>query len=298
MKSIQLYICEFNRKNLGDYLPMLLFPKFGLQPNEKTISQSHNPQMISIGTILSLPKTQPYTGIIWTSGLGGVLQLDLTKSKVYALRGKLTLKYCTLTNAQSDNLVLGDGGLLIDTLIEDKTPFLSRTTVRNRMLNDMKSLDNIDFTKFIVDRKLKIGIIPHYIDQKNAKQIIEERNDGWKTNLKWINICDPADKIMKEMNECDFIIASTLHGLITADALSIPNQWVFFNGSKRIGSKDFKYVDYYSVFDLQKDIQAVDITKSTSTNDIFKDWSTYERPGIDTVKENLKMSLEKMINEI
>lgn len=50
--------------------------------------------------------------------------------------------------------------------------------------------------------------------------------------------------IIDQINECEFIISSSLHGLIISDAYNIPNVWAVF--SDKIVGGEFKYKDYYA----------------------------------------------------
>lgn len=66
------------------------------------------------------------------------------------------------------------------------------------------------------------------------------------------NIEDTIDDILS----CEFIISSSLHGLILADAYRIPSAWLIAEkntGGSRPGGGEFKYYDYFaSVNNLQK----------------------------------------------
>ncbi|MBR5863334.1 MAG: polysaccharide pyruvyl transferase family protein, partial [Alistipes sp.] len=69
--------------------------------------------------------------------------------------------------------------------------------------------------------KYKIGIIPHYVDLSNEviKRIMSE-NDVLLIDVahydKWTDVCDMVVS-------CDYIVSSSLHGLILSDSYCIPN---------------------------------------------------------------------------
>ena len=79
---------------------------------------------------------------------------------------------------------------------------------------------------------------------------------------------------MKQINSCKFILSSSLHGLIFADSYNIPNHKIII--SDKIIGGDYKYKDYYSIFDM-------DIPKST---DLRKEIITDEK--IDELKKTYK----------
>ena len=62
---------------------------------------------------------------------------------------------------------------------------------------------------------------------------------------------DPI-KTLNKINVCETILSSTLNGLIAADSLNIPNQWI--RVSDGVIGGDFKFNDYYSVFDLKPSV--------------------------------------------
>lgn len=93
-------------------------------------------------------------------------------------------------------------------------------------------------------KRYKIGIVPHYMDLNNPliKQFLDKyENEAILIDLvNYNNWTDIPDKIVS----CDFIISSSLHGLIVADSYSIPNAWVSFSDS--LAGGDFKFKDYFS----------------------------------------------------
>jgi hypothetical protein len=56
--------------------------------------------------------------------------------------------------------------------------------------------------------------------------------------------------VVKAISECKLILSQSLHGLIVADALGIPNVWIE-PSSKMIGG-EFKFHDYFSTIECVK----------------------------------------------
>lgn len=91
-----------------------------------------------------------------------------------------------------------------------------------------------------VKKEYSIGIVPHYIDQDNP-WLNKYKNDP---HVNIINILDPTiNNFVDEINKCDVIISSSLHGLICADAYGIPSYWVEL--SDNVIGKGFKFYDYF-----------------------------------------------------
>ena len=74
-----------------------------------------------------------------------------------------------------------------------------------------------------------------------------------------------VEKTLTEINKCDFICSSSLHGIIFAHSYGIPAVHVELKELE--SKKNFKFKDYYSVFD---DIQYEKISIKDFVNNI--DW--------------------------
>lgn len=89
------------------------------------------------------------------------------------------------------------------------------------------------------EKKYTLGIIPHYLhyDESIAKLDYDK--------ILVINLLDPIEKVIEDVNSCDKVISSSLHGIIIAHAYGIPALW--FDLSKAdIGGDDIKFADYFS----------------------------------------------------
>lgn len=86
-----------------------------------------------------------------------------------------------------------------------------------------------------LSKRWAVGIVPHYIDYS----LVEH----WESDLTHvINITDPVESFIDQINQCELIVSSSLHGLITAQAYGIPAKWVTF--SNNIAGDGFKFYDY------------------------------------------------------
>lgn len=86
-----------------------------------------------------------------------------------------------------------------------------------------------------VEKKYRRGIVPHYVDKPTAPapgpdELLIDIQADWKT-------------VIDQMLSCESIIASSLHGVIAAEAYGIPATWAVW-GTKIIGGP-LKYHDYF-----------------------------------------------------
>lgn len=168
--------------------------------------------LLFIGSIVE-EFTTP-NSIIWGSGaISGEKPINHKPAKVCAVRGKLTRKYL-IDQGISCPEVYGDPALLLPAIYTPR-----------------------------VSKKYKIGLIPHVNDLSSdiVRKIISQRED---IHLIRFDNYDDWHSVIDEINECESIISSSLHGLIISDAYQIPNVWVAI--SSNIKGGHFKFLDYFS----------------------------------------------------
>lgn len=88
------------------------------------------------------------------------------------------------------------------------------------------------------EKRYRIGIVPHYADLPLFRDVVLPRD------AVLIDIRQDVEPFVDQLNECEVVLSSSLHGLIAADAYGIPNLWVQFS-SNLVGG-GFKFNDYYS----------------------------------------------------
>ena len=191
--------------------------------------------LLFIGSIVE-EFTTP-NSIIWGSGaISGEKPINHKPAKVCAVRGKLTRKYL-IDQGISCPEVYGDPALLLPAIYTPR-----------------------------VSKKYKIGLIPHVNDLSSdiVREIISQRED---IHLIRFDNYDDWHSVIDEINECESIISSSLHGLIISDAYQIPNVWVAI--SSNIKGGHFKFLDYFSAV-------------NRTTNEPVK------LTSIDTIQETLR----------
>lgn len=151
--------------------------------------------------------------IIWGSGaISDKIPLQQAPCKIMAVRGPLTYRYLTSLGIPCPQ-IYGDPALLL--------PQYYQPVVRSE--------------KFI-------GIIPH-VTELNHPAITRYKNTP---NIRIINLRDYAGdwkNIINEVNQCKYILSSSLHGLIIAAAYGVPYVWIQL--SDHIIGGEFKYHDFF-----------------------------------------------------
>lgn len=219
MRDIKLYWWrEFSgKKNFGDDLSPILIER--LTGRKVAFSKLSKCDMISTGSILDLAvkftrerilRRPFHRTLVWGSGSFGTVKPGYHHFKVSAVRGPLTRQALGL----SDNVAVGDPALLLPRIIDRPK------------------------------KKYRWGIIPHIAHRADPAVADMALQPGSKV----IDLArsEPLE-IAAEIASCDFVISSSLHGLITADAFGIPNVWMQI-GKPLVGGQ-WKFRDYFASID-------------------------------------------------
>jgi pyruvyltransferase len=104
-------------------------------------------------------------------------------------------------------------------------------------------------------------MVPHYVDYERASELARS------VGIRVIDVRQLPEDFISELLSCDYILSSSLHGLILADAYNVPNLWIKI--SDRIIGGNFKYQDYYSTTNSgeQEPFKVVDGEDLKSIND-------------------------------
>jgi pyruvyltransferase len=192
-------------RNFGDLLTPFLLRHYGFTP---IWSSARLAEAVLVGSILStLP--EDYSGYIIGCGLVQDQTRSFKKAKILALRGELTRQRI----GAPAGTALGDPGLLISRFIGKRRP-----------------------------KRYVLGIIPHYADRGDPRihKIVLRDPD----NIAVIDVQRRPIDVIHEIDECEFILSSSLHGIVAADSLGIPNGWMLL--SENVIGGGFKFSDYAS----------------------------------------------------
>jgi pyruvyltransferase len=213
--------------NFGDLLTPLLLKSYGLNPFHQPPNRA---TVVSTGSILELVPTE-YRGWVLGSRLTFDQEHPLRNATVLATRGDLTRRRIHAPK----NIVLGDPGLLADRLITG-TPAKS----------------------------LVLGIIPHYLDFDDSRIALLAQKHG--TAVCVIDVRARPRSVLRHMAKCEFILSSSLHGLICADALGIPRAWTRL--SDKVKGKGFKFADYGSA--IGDDMKPLPLSGTEALSELTK----------------------------
>lgn len=206
-----------DRSNFGDALSPLLVRELARQ--EVRYASPARCDLVAAGSVLhAIRKASRWRRvlgrrppIVWGSGTLEPPGADHRGLRIRAVRGPRTRDALGLPA----DTPLGDPGLLIDRLV-----------VRG-------------------PRRWRWGIIPHYVeaDHPMVQAMAHATPEATVINLRDPDVLATARSIAA----CDFVISSSLHGLITADAFGIPSIWMRLGTEVRGGG--WKFADYFESVD-------------------------------------------------
>ena len=201
--------------NLGDDLNLILLKfltdKIIIPYRYATLSKWLKRDVyMCIGSNLDSPKLN---AIVWGNGsMCEKIPLTVEPKKILAVRGPLTRENMLLNGLECPE-IYGDPALLMPYYYQPKG----------------------------IAKKYMMGIVPHMVDhdleiiqfykKQDGVQIIDIQN--YKTWRDFIN----------KLCECEFILSSSLHGIILSDAYHIPNMWIKL--SDKVLGDGFKFRDYF-----------------------------------------------------
>ena len=250
-KPIRVYYWK-EHPNFGDLITPALLEYYGYPP---IFFNPNRAQLVSTGSLIE-HLNEDYKGIILGTGaISESTSIEFKKAKVIGLRGALTKKALHIEN----DIIYGDPGLLASKLIE----------VRNI-------------------KKFKIGFIPHYrdIDNEHVFRLMKRL----KNEITIIDVQNKPLDVLKKMDQCEYILSSSLHGLICADSLGIPNRWIKL--SELMGN-EFKFNDYYSIFELKARPKL--ISGNESIDELISWTEMIEKEKINKVKIELENQFKNLV---
>ena len=206
-------------------------------PLVKTISQSEKVEktndrvsgkLIVVGSVL---QHLNQGDLVWGGGCIDQNHISARPEKVFAVRGPLT-RHELLSKGIDCPPIYGDPALLMPYITDYKRK----------------------------EPKYKYGLIPHYADEYEP-QVENLKNKG----VKIIDICGGLEKFIEDIMDVEFILSSSLHGLIAADAWGIPNARVIIKGT--LYGRHFKFIDYCLSVNRKIDY-GYQLTPTTSLEDL------------------------------
>ncbi len=236
-------------RNFGDQLTPEIFRRFGLVAlNEPRFCFA---QAIGTGSILQLVPDD-FTGTILGAGIiseGDIVQLPY--ANILLVRGAHTRAKIGC----SANVSIGDPGLIVDQLFNE----------------NIKRAEKI----------YQVGIVPHYLHKNHPVVLALAKRLGPMVRV--MNVFNSPRRVVTEIASCSHIFSSSLHGLIVADSLGIPNRWVHLSDDLIGGS--FKFRDYYSAYDIEE--SPIELTGNETLDQLVSLSSLKPRDRIKQVKSDI-----------
>lgn len=243
--------------NFGDLQNPLILSHYGFLP---IYANRNNAEVVVLGSVLQgIPES--YSGIIAGAGLISDQVRKFPYARILAVRGVLTRDRI---GAPKD-VVLGDPGLLV--------PFIFRRQVSH---------------------KYGLGLVPHYVDKNDER--IRNIVSRYPNDVLFIDVQDKPKHVIRKIRQCEFILSSSLHGIVTADAFRIPSRWICLSG--KVKGDGFKFKDYRSAFGLDIQPKMIDGTERLSELNQSRDEIPPMLEEVQTrlheVFKNLRVELEKL----
>lgn len=257
---IRLFWCGGYEKdgNFGDQLgPVLCEHLSGRRVEFAEVLQA---DLVTIGSILESwfcvgGSWENYRGAVWGSGrMFGEKPFSIPNAQVFALRGHMSRNRTGFESTAEP--VLGDPGLLCHLLAPERP-----------------------------QKKYQLGIIPH-ISELDAPIVGDLA--GISSEIQIIDMSRPVAEVIALVGSCRHVLSSALHGLILADALGIPNEWLRLDvvDERRKGIPASKYLDYYSVFGI-KEKAPIRVSANDTLQSLLARFGPYARPGLEQIQQDL-----------
>ena len=176
------------------------------------------------------------------------------KTHICAVRGELSRKRVEKITGSELDVPLGDAGILASRLL-DKMP----------------------------EKKYRVGIIAHYKEQDAP--VFQKLLDRFEDSA-FIDVRGTPFDVTQKIAECETIISSSLHGLIIADSLGVPNHHIVVT-DKLLGD-GFKFDDYYSAYELKHDFTDMNKGDINSLSEVTERYSI----DYEAVKKKQKQMID------
>lgn len=197
--------------NFGDVLNPYLFEKLSGVPPLKA---HRNEGILSVGSIIKFARKG---SIVWGSGTPRMTDTLSPDADYRAVRGPLTQKLIAESGGTPPDTI-GDPAMLLPLIFQPK-----------------------------VAKKYRLGIIRHHSHEPEPLDI-----DPSVKDISILRVGDrQIEEFITELNECEAILSTSLHGLIVAHAYGIPTRWCTLSKAAAEIPGDFtKFHDHYAAFGI------------------------------------------------
>lgn len=176
---------------------------------------------------------------------------------IHSVRGYLSR---ALLPATSQDVLLGDPGLMASELLPARRA-----------------------------KKYDVGFISH-VSRVDESSHVEGIAALGKTVISIDFRSTEIDEILATMTECRLIVAQSLHGLIFADSLQLPNVWLY-DGPLHCGG-EFKFYDYFSTVRRPFD-QILDASSRFSWGDVERATFSIDASVLQEMKDQVDAAFQR-----
>lgn len=205
-----MWWCNTEPANFGDWVgPVIFRHRRDCRPVLAPVYMRPNraPVHLAAGSILGAVSV-PDVAVIWGTGIMSRNASFAAPREIRAVRGPLTAARCReLGYACPD--VFGDPGIVLPRYL----PVRSGSAY-------------------------SIGVIPHYVDQLAARALFGETPE-----LLVIDVTRSVEEVVADIQQCELLVSSSLHGVIVAHAFGRPCAWIEFGGT--LAGDGTKFADYF-----------------------------------------------------
>ena len=278
--------CNLTTKNYGDAVNYIFWKKL---TNKNIIFDSDKIHYITTGSIMNMANSKSIimgAGFISEKGdLGG-----------RNFNSKINKKYC-----EPHKIISVRGPLTRKKLIsfDVKCP---------KNYGDPLIIMPCIYNKSKIIKKDIIGIIPHYVDKNTDNYNLlynNLKNNGYDVKYIDIQIKDNYEKLLSKINDCKYIISSSLHGVMMG--IVYKKQTIYIQFTNKVVGGNFKFNDFFGSLNIKyKNINKYD--NNILNNIINIDYNkliTLQKkfisliPFIDNkIKNNLKNKIDVFYNDI
>jgi pyruvyltransferase len=197
--------------NVGDIAsPMLAALLTGRKPQAVHVDNLHIPHLAGVGSIMHRTKS---TSVVWGAG---IMHPDIGVGEalsIRAVRGQRTYLEMRRAGRIRGDIPLGDPAVLLPRLLGVTRSATPRFT---------------------------LGVAAHYVDRDHP---------AIQNLLRQPDVCDIDVRqeplgFLRAMADCATVASTSLHGLVFAEAMGIPNLWM--RVSDKIHGGNYKFEDWYT----------------------------------------------------
>lgn len=204
-----VYWSRYEPKNFGDWITPYLYHR--ITGGEPSYWPPRYPfplkTTLGSGSIMRHIR-KANVAIVWGSGIISRSDKFERPYKILAVRGPKTRERCEQLGFECPD-VYGDPAILL--------PLFYRTSN---------------------SPNCRLGIVPHFGSFQIAKDTF-----GALSEVKIIDVTQPLEKVVDEIASCEYIISSSLHGIIVSHAYGIRCGYVEFG--EKLAGDGIKFSDYF-----------------------------------------------------